>query len=102
VARRCFFFSPDALREQRKAQHLTQEALSRAVGMNPTIAMFWENSKYEPRLDTFFRIVTVLDCEIEDLLISVDTDDEAPRGDLDDDVRPSALNTPMRGARGAS
>ncbi|MEJ7749964.1 MAG: helix-turn-helix transcriptional regulator [Thermoleophilaceae bacterium] len=81
MARRFFFFSPNALRQRREACGLTQVALSCALGVSqPNVVSNWETGKHQPELGTFFLIVEVLGCEIEDLLISLDTDDEAPEG----------------------
>jgi transcriptional regulator with XRE-family HTH domain len=72
--------SPDAFYARRTEAKLSQRELAERVGVTQGAVSMWETGTQPPALRTFFAVVRALDCKIEDLLIDLDADNEAPGG----------------------
>ena len=56
------------IRYLRKQAKLTQKQLAQMVGVNEVTIRSYERGKYEPKTDVLYRLVKVLDCNINELL----------------------------------
>ncbi len=54
------FFTGQIIEEARKKAHLTQEELAERIGTNKSYISRVETGKTEPRISTFYRIITAL------------------------------------------
>lgn len=59
------YFTGQIIEDARKKAHLTQEELARRVGSNKSYISRIENGKTEPKVSTFYRIVTALGLSVE-------------------------------------
>jgi DNA-binding XRE family transcriptional regulator len=50
----------DQLRNFRKQNHMSTATLAKALGVHPGTLYFWLSGKYEPRRESFDKIVTFL------------------------------------------
>jgi len=57
------------LRELRNERKLTQEQLSKRVGVSRQSIVAIETGKYDPSLDLAFKLAREFDCTIEDIFL---------------------------------
>ena len=73
-----WLFSSDAVRRRREFVGLSQTALAAKAGTSQAAISYWESGAGNPQIDLFLALARALDCEITDLLVDLDTDNEAP------------------------
>lgn len=56
------------IKERRKSMNMTQEELSKALGVKRSTIAMWESGENEPRLSMLVRLSQVLGCTPNDLL----------------------------------
>ncbi|HLS24013.1 MAG TPA: helix-turn-helix transcriptional regulator [Pseudogracilibacillus sp.] len=57
------------LEELRKTHGLTQEQLSKRVGVSRQSIVAIENGRYNPSLELAFKLAHVFNCKIEDIFL---------------------------------
>lgn len=57
------------IKELRKARKMTQEDLSKKVGVSRQSIIAIESGKYKPSLELAYKIAKVFDCIIEEVFI---------------------------------
>jgi transcriptional regulator with XRE-family HTH domain len=75
-----WLFSSDAVRTRREFAGLSQSGLAAKAGTSQAAISYWESGTGNPQIDLFLALVRALDCEITDLLVDLDADNEAPGG----------------------
>lgn len=56
------------IRYLRKQAHLTQKQLATMIGVNEVTIRCYESEKYEPKMDNIYKLVTALNCNINEIL----------------------------------
>lgn len=64
------------LKELRAAYQLTQEELSKRVGVSRQSIVAIETGKYDPSLQLAFKIAREFDCTIEEVFIFTEGDED--------------------------
>ena len=59
------FFAGQIVGEARKKAHITQAELARRIGSDRAYISRIESGKTEPKVSTFYRIMTAIGCKIE-------------------------------------
>ena len=67
------------IRDLRRLKHLTQEQLAEKVDVSPLFIRHIEKAKRTARLETYVRIVNVLECSMDELLQGYQTFDGQSR-----------------------
>jgi len=62
------------LRKLRRKENLTQEQLSKRVGVSRQSIVAIETGKYDPSLKLAFKLAKEFDCRIEDIFIFEEED----------------------------
>ncbi len=61
------------IKETRKKAGLTQKELAEKTGLSIATIQGYEQGKYTPKFDSFYRLQTALDCYLNDLIDPYDT-----------------------------
>jgi transcriptional regulator with XRE-family HTH domain len=61
----------EALRERRRANHISVRALAAQVGVSPSLVSQIENGKVNPSVDTLVALVTALGLSLDELFLDV-------------------------------
>ena len=56
------------LKDYRMSKNLTQEDLSKLLGIQRTTISMWEKNRAKPRLDMVFKLSRVLEVDVDDIV----------------------------------